>query len=121
MVSRAKGSSAMAIGRKRKHSYRYNLHHMQHYACFDCRKTFRREVDLSRNPCPDCGGWMHHMGSYFEAPRRRDVKAWRVIEVLVEQKMNWPRTELFPTTMRELHDLKLYQDSEREAIKRIRR
>ena len=63
------------------------------YACFECRKVFRKEVRAdwssgkpvrkeSPETCPDCGGPMHNMGRHFKAPRRKDVAQWREVERL---------------------------------------
>jgi hypothetical protein len=61
---------------------------MQHYACFDCRKTFKKPGSTFVRggsggyvprlvPCPDCGRPMKPMGLLFRAPPRRAVKAWK--------------------------------------------
>lgn len=59
-----------------------------HYACFDCRKTFKRRLfedirngyskDDKETPakCPECGALMADMGLDFEAPPKKDIKAW---------------------------------------------
>src|SRR5579871_6499763 len=68
---------------------RYGVHtYKPHYACFRCRKTFKRplkrEVDPSGRErpakCPDCGLLAADMGLDFEAPRRDDTKAWSLAE-----------------------------------------
>ena len=67
-----------------------------HYACFRCRKTFKRKlwVDVDRNgaynktvesqpaKCPECGGIMADMGLDFESPKKSDIKAWNHLENL---------------------------------------
>lgn len=65
-----------------------------HYACFSCRKTFKRrliwDVDRDHMPrrdkvpakCPDCGQLMADMGLDFESPKKNDTKAWRHIQEL---------------------------------------
>lgn len=63
-----------------------------HYACFKCRKTFKRRIssDFSelKNPpaklakCPDCGELMADMGLDFEAPGRGRIKAWEHLRLL---------------------------------------
>ncbi|WP_026315534.1 hypothetical protein [Riemerella columbina] len=58
-----------------------------HYACFECRKTFKRRLlkDVNREldyedsveaKCPQCGGLMADMGLDFESPKMNDAKAW---------------------------------------------
>ncbi|HEY1047690.1 MAG TPA: hypothetical protein VGF79_14705 [Bacteroidia bacterium] len=62
-----------------------------HYACFDCRKTFKRRliVDVDRDKdetqaakCPQCGGWMADMGLDFASPKKGDIKEWSHIKDL---------------------------------------
>ena len=78
---------------------RYGLYgpYKQHYACFDCRKAFKRypDSDLADHvireraedapvPCPDCKQPMHCMGYDFEAPKKSDVKQWAKVALLYE-------------------------------------
>ena len=76
---------------------RYGFHHYrEHYACFDCRKSFKerdghvprslpKQPTLPRQvPCPDCGRAMTAMGLDFKAPRRRDRKQWIKVKALAE-------------------------------------
>jgi hypothetical protein len=65
-----------------------------HYACFECRKTFKRrlitDIDGGLNKtkeeikakCPDCGRLMADMGLDFKSPKRNDIKAWEHIKNL---------------------------------------
>ncbi len=62
-----------------------------HYACFDCRKSFKRrllnDVDESRAEsaaatCPDCGALTANMGKDFKAPPRKELKAWQHLRLL---------------------------------------
>jgi DNA-directed RNA polymerase subunit RPC12/RpoP len=62
-----------------------------HYACFDCRKTFKRRLmsDISRGEeskivakCPECGSLMANMGKDFESPKKKDAKGWEHIKSL---------------------------------------
>ncbi len=56
----------------------------QHYACFVCRKTFKRHQDCdlpdhivrqrdddASVPCPNCNAPMHCMGMDFKAPKKK--------------------------------------------------
>lgn len=65
----------------------------EHYACFSCRKMFRRpsrhgllypppvgQVPVA--PCPDCGQPMRDMGRDFKAPKRSDVEQWKKVVLL---------------------------------------
>jgi len=68
--------------------------HMQHFACFGCRKAFKQRgsegavavgaaAPPPRDfPCPECGRPMPVMGRDFEAPPQRDRKGWLAAEVL---------------------------------------
>lgn len=57
-----------------------------HYACFNCRMTFKRKllIDIGRQDktlskeakCPNCGLLMADMGKDFEAPKKNDLKGW---------------------------------------------
>jgi hypothetical protein len=65
-----------------------------HFACFDCRKTFKRRLigdmlkgyskDREEVPakCPECANLMANMGLDFESPKKKDLKAWKHIETL---------------------------------------
>ena len=62
-----------------------------HYACFNCRKTFKRRLmwDINRDDksiveakCPQCGQLMANMGLDFQSPKKDDIKAWSHIRDL---------------------------------------
>ena len=62
-----------------------------HYACFDCKKTFKRRVlwDINRDDkrkieakCPQCGKLMANMGLDFASPKKDDIKGWTHIKKL---------------------------------------
>ena len=62
-----------------------------HYACFKCRKTFKRRLmwdirrdnkDLTEAKCPQCGDLMANMGLDFESPKKDDIKEWNHIKDL---------------------------------------
>lgn len=62
-----------------------------HYACFNCRKTFKRKfiTDIKKGresvfdaKCPDCGGLMADMGLDFESPKKDDLKKWNHLKSL---------------------------------------
>ena len=71
--------------------YRTRLH-KQHFACFQCRKAFKRRwpcdylprgVLASRPfPCPQCGQPMNDMGVDFKAPPRNALRQWLKVAVL---------------------------------------
>ena len=61
-----------------------------HYACFSCRKAFKRrlptdfeyEGEEKDALCPQCGQEMNNMGLDFKPPRQSDRRAWKVLEEL---------------------------------------
>lgn len=57
-----------------------------HYACFNCRKTFKRRLlgDLTdvEAKCPQCGNLTADMGLDFKSPRQTDVKSWEQMKNL---------------------------------------
>ena len=67
-------------------------HYKPHFACFACRKGWKRrrrddiDPDGDEHParCPECGAPMAEMGIDFQAPPRGKVRAWRVLETLWE-------------------------------------
>src|ERR671931_2492524 len=75
---------------------RYGEHtYKNHFACFRCRKTFKRrpEFEWSTPPnkgepvtflCPQCGVEMADMGRDFKAPKQINVKQWKKVEILYQ-------------------------------------
>lgn len=63
-----------------------------HYACFSCRKTFKRrllsditecdQVASKEAKCPECGSLMANMGKDFKAPKKEAIKEWKQLELL---------------------------------------
>src|SRR5688572_18350006 len=61
-----------------------------HFACFDCRKSFKQpgssncDPDLPQRPypCPNCKRSMVRLGRYFKAPTQRAVRQWLKVELL---------------------------------------
>jgi hypothetical protein len=62
-----------------------------HYACFSCRKTFKRRLmwdinksnkEISEAKCPQCAELMADMGLDFEAPKKNQIKEWNHIMTL---------------------------------------
>jgi DNA-directed RNA polymerase subunit RPC12/RpoP len=78
------------------------------YACFVCRKSFKRPqfsgarsrfmtseqaagqqreserfANSHQYKCPDCGGQAYFIGIDFKAPKRSDVKEWREVEQFI--------------------------------------
>ncbi|MBU0553747.1 hypothetical protein KKF91_05745 [Myxococcota bacterium] len=65
-------------------------HYKPHYACFDCRKGFKRRLrsdfkgggEALPARCPQCGALMANMGLDFKPPPMKDACAWRVLQGL---------------------------------------
>ena len=68
---------------------RYAAPYKPHYACFVCRKTFKRrlasDIETSTNfeaKCPQCTNLMANMGLDFASPPKRNIKQWQHIQKL---------------------------------------
>jgi hypothetical protein len=56
---------------------------LMQFACFECRKSFKRKLGRETSACPQCGKPMCEMGRQFKAPKLDDAKQWRKVEALV--------------------------------------
>jgi len=72
---------------------RYALtHYKKHYACFACRKSFKRRNKEDVDPmgddhparCPQCNLLMADMGLDFKPPKTSDERAWEAAAALFE-------------------------------------
>ncbi len=67
------------------------------FACFECRKVFKQTcrwelpAHLQLKPgeerickCPQCGKPMADMGRDFKAPKNKDLKQWKKVQILYE-------------------------------------
>lgn len=68
-----------------------------HWACFDCRKSFAKDVSASPRKCPECARPMIDMGAFFEPPRKLNKKRWEVMSVLADYgyKFNTKDAQVF--------------------------
>src|SRR5688572_9120112 len=67
-------------------------HYKPHYACFNCRKTFKRRLmwdiqgddksPLTPGKCPQCSEPMANMGLDFASPKQTDIKSWNHLKTL---------------------------------------
>ncbi|MFF5898930.1 hypothetical protein ACFY8O_23820 [Streptomyces argenteolus] len=58
----------------------YKVHHV----CVPCRLSFKRHADRSRvHPCPTCARPLVSAGHDFAPPRRRDLRGWSVVAVVL--------------------------------------
>lgn len=63
-----------------------------HFACFDCQKTFKRKLYInlkkgkenSPAKCPQCAAPMASMGKDFKSPKKKDDNAWQHLKNLYE-------------------------------------
>ena len=56
----------------------------RHYACFQCRKAFKRARADKPARCPQCRLLMVDMGLDFAPPKMSDLKAWKAAAALYE-------------------------------------
>lgn len=101
------------------------MHRKNSYACFTCRKVFIRRTHWAIQPhpprvtpidkatCAECGGALYHMGIYFKAPKRTDIRQWRKIEKL---RLNGVRFDFwgYPHMPRQSWDVDEYLDKRDE-------
>ena len=77
------------------------------FACFQCRKVFKRRVsassgEIERPNCLRCGAELWFTGTAFRAPRQEDIKQWRKAEMLIRSGMVFsPNSGALPETLRE--------------------
>lgn len=70
------------------------------FACFDCQKSFKRQVDLIKgNPnalvCPNCGGKAINFGRHFKPPKSNDNKQWQKIQFLFEHGFHFQKIPVY--------------------------
>ena len=80
---------------------------LMRFACFECRKSFKRELKREPYACPQCGNPMFEMGRQFKAPAQTDVKQWRKVEALVRGGITFHSQRLYslrnmPKVLREV-------------------
>lgn len=78
--------------------------YLHHYACFRCRKSFKRASRTEAVlPCPECGGPSIGLTRKFKPPKRSDEKQWKKVEALVRHGfLFWSLSEPYPETLREV-------------------
>jgi hypothetical protein len=74
-------------------------HYQEHWACFHCRKMFKRPswqtlrqqardahktypdyLKHGKAKCPDCSQAMQNMGKGFRPPKQKDVRQWKSLQ-----------------------------------------
>ena len=80
-------SKAIMGGRYKHHSQFPNERQDQGYrfpwACFVCRKVFKKPLSEEPRRCPDCGGETVVLSRKFRTPPRDSRAEWAVVEYLV--------------------------------------
>lgn len=64
------------------------------WACCHCRKSFTRvrSVKVPEDVyCPDCKTKSTDMGHLFESPPKRDLKRWKIVEILGRNNLRYNR------------------------------
>jgi len=79
-------------------------HYLHPYACFRCRKSFKRTSGADAVlPCPECGGPSIGLTRKFKPPKQSDEKQWDKVEALVRHGfLFWSVGEPYPDTLREV-------------------
>jgi hypothetical protein len=78
------------------------------FACFQCRKVFKRRVTFYRGEtenqtCLKCGAQMWFTGTAFKAPRRENVNQWSKAELLIKNGILFhPNAGYRPNVLREV-------------------
>jgi hypothetical protein len=69
--------------------YAFKRPYKRHFACFQCRKAFKRaplaepsDAVVDPAPCPDCGARMADLRLDFARPPKNEVEHWEVAEHL---------------------------------------
>jgi hypothetical protein len=77
------------------------------FACFECRKVFKRKVafqpTVEPQICSQCASRMWLAGTAFKAPRQDNSKQWRKAEKLIRAGvLFWPNAGYRPAVLREV-------------------
>jgi hypothetical protein len=81
-----------------------------HFACFWCRRSFKREGARDQvKLCPNCGKSAINLGRHFNPPKRSDTSQWAKAEFLVRSGF------LFQHVYNGNHELVPYPSTLKEA------
>ena len=92
--------------------------HLAHWACFECRKMFRKPISKTARVCPQCRKPMIEVGPYFEPPRSIDKRLWNALKELADVGVRFQRATTRYIYFRKCGDLR--RPSSRTTIARIR-
>ncbi len=77
-----------------KKIYKYN----NSFACFNCRKAFKREVVIlkAKNTltCPNCGGASYNLGRHFKAPKQMNIQQWKKVKFLFDNGFRFQKIRI---------------------------
>ena len=86
-------------------------YYLNPYACFECRKSFKRpSLDCGERPCPHCGAKAVELSCKFKPPKKDDKKAWAVVKFLYDNGFRYYSLPVgghdarYPTTMPEAQE-----------------
>ncbi|MEM8652575.1 MAG: hypothetical protein AAGF54_18755 [Pseudomonadota bacterium] len=84
------------------------------HACFDCRKSYKIEIEFAGETpnvkCPQCSENLHYMGRSFKTPKQTDVKQWAKVKKLYEAGFvffsyrHFPEAEPLPERLQDVDD-----------------
>lgn len=70
-------------------SYLRGTPYAMSFACFNCRKSFKRHFDVppcdypNQTACSECGQPSYNLGRNFKTPKKSDHEQWEKVEYLV--------------------------------------
>lgn len=85
-------------------SARAQSNYLHPYACFKCRKVFKRgSRDAAVLPCPGCGGPSIGLTRKFKPPKQADERQWKKVETLLRHGfLFWSVGEPYPDSLRQV-------------------
>lgn len=84
------------------------------YVCLPCRASYKKPWSGGQERlCPGCAQPLIHVGSAFEAPRKRDTRGWRALSVLLHAGVRFHKSccggpGYRPRTLREVRERVTY-------------
>lgn len=104
-LRRALGNRAIPAPQTR--SYFRGSPYLIAHACFDCRKSWKRDREAEQ-VCPECGKSLAMMGRSFRAPRKRADDQWEKLRRLWAAGFrfwsyrSYPQAERYPEDLRDV-------------------
>jgi predicted RNA-binding Zn-ribbon protein involved in translation (DUF1610 family) len=100
------------------------------FACFQCRKVFKRRIAFYRGEdknqtCAKCGSDIWFTGTAFKAPRRENLKQWSKAKLLIKNGiLFYPNAGNRPKVLREVASFlntKVHKTTGEKLLSRIAR